>query len=616
VEDEILLRLLKNIYRQGGARYEEWQNLLAVIRVDAARSDPLDEASALLLAEKFSSAEGLYGCFTRLRGLEAANYREIFGFAEKVHVLEWKRANLAAGLFQSVLYLTAAAEDSHRLDSAKSAALLLGYAKAMNQAQTPADWAKASLDALAAYLPAVGAASGSASLREVLVNDPDRAVALPGGRSVNPGEAARRSYDRILELQKVPRLDELLKLHAALGALASAKGDARAVAAEIVGISKNFQDMEIPKASKDTANLREMLKVGEPARIAAVNLRLQKEAARKKLSKDLPKLAYEYWDLLTFRTVEALAGQIYAANFRADDLVIAQDPMFLRKHEFAEPGAQHNYFPIGVLQIAFEGGGGRFLGGFDGLAPVTGGAAAANLKNVDTNSAPVAAALLGSIRTTDWTKVTPKTLRGVAVQVHAAQDWLVLAASDEGLRAAVGNATFGLLSLNRRARLLLALQRRDWSAVWPSLSLSDLFFLAARLRESGVRQPKRSPAIGEYLASTGGMPEGAGALGAALVRLRRYSTPSLVELAPYEDTATVLFPEYLGERAAEFKLYLACLFADEALPAGALSAVAEAAAREVLSDIQMTHLHDWQAVISAYSDFDVARLRAVMASIL
>jgi hypothetical protein len=615
VEDEILLRLLKNSYRQGNVRYEEWQNLLAVMRVDRMRSDPLDENSALLLAEKFSFAEGLYGYFTRLRGLEAANYREIFSFAEKMPPLEWKRANLASGLFQSMLYLYGAAEDSRRLEPAKAAALLLSFSRAMNRSLTPGEWAKASLDALADYMPAVGAAPGSASLREILVTDPDRAVALPGGRTVDPGETARRSYDRILELQKVPRLDELLQLHTALGVLASGKGDARAAAAAIVKISKTFQEVESPKASKEAAGVREMLKLGDAARFAALNTRLQKEAARKKLSKDLPKIAAEYWDALTFRTVEALAGQIYAAHFRADDLVMAQDPLFLRKHEFALADPQHDYFPIGVLQLASDLGS-YVSGGFDGLAPVAGAAASAGLKNVDNNAAAVATALLGSIRTADWTRVTQKTLRSTAVQVHAAQDWLVLAASDDGLRVTVGNATYGLLSLNRRARLLVALARRDWASVWSSLSLTDLFFLAARLREAGVRQPDRSPAIAEYLALASPTPAGSDALGPALVHLRRYTTPALVELAPYEDSATILFPDYLAERVAEFKLYLACLFADEALPAGALSAVAEAAAREVLSDIQMTNQYDWPAVIAAYGDFDAARLRDVMDHIL
>src|ERR1035441_9680739 len=67
----------------------------------------------------------------------------------------------------------------------------------------------------------------------------------------------------------------------------------------------------------------------------------------------------------------------------------------------------------------------------------------------------------------------------------------------------------------RAARLLGALTRRDWASVWSSLSLADLFFLAARLRDAGVRQPDRSPAIAEYLALAHTIPAGSGARGSA-----------------------------------------------------------------------------------------------------
>src|SRR5262249_50468261 len=129
------LRLVKGSYRLTGIKFGEWQNLLAVIRVDQARDEPLDEASALLLAEKFSSAESLYGYFSHLRGVDAATYREVFSLVEKVRTFDWKPANLAAGLIQSIICLLAEAEDSHRLESAKAAALLLSVAKALNQAQ-------------------------------------------------------------------------------------------------------------------------------------------------------------------------------------------------------------------------------------------------------------------------------------------------------------------------------------------------------------------------------------------------------------------------------------------------------------------------------------------------
>jgi len=459
----------------------------------------------------------------------------------------------------------------------------------------------------------VGAAPDSWSLREVLVTEPDRPVVLPGGKSVNPGETARQSYDRILELQRVPRLDEMLKMHASLSALAGGTGDPRAAAATIVAVSKAFKDVLVSPASAKSPALKELVKLSDPARFSSVSARLEKEAAGKKLSKDLPKFASEYWDLLAFRTVNALAGQVYAARFRAEDLLVAQDPYFLRKHQFAAAGpARHDYFPVGELHVSSEGAGSFAIGGFDGLSPVTGAAAAASLKNVDTSASFVATALLGSIRTTDWARLTQKALRSTAVQIHAGQDWLVLAAADEGLRAAVADASYGLLSLNRRARLLLALARRDWESVWSSTSLTDTFFLAARLREAGVRQGERSPAIAEYLASKEVIADGAGLLGPTLLHLRGYAVPAMVPLAPYEDTAAELFPDYLSERLAEFKLYLACLFSSQALPAAAMPAFAEAAAREVLTDIQMSSLRDWQAVISAYSEFGAERLREVM----
>ena len=47
----------------------------------------------------------------------------------------------------------------------------------------------------------------------------------------------------------------------------------------IVEISKTFQEVESPKSSKETTLVREMLKLGDAARFAAVNARLQEVAA-------------------------------------------------------------------------------------------------------------------------------------------------------------------------------------------------------------------------------------------------------------------------------------------------------------------------------------------------
>ena len=125
--------------------------------------------------------------------------------------------------------------------------------------------------------------------------------------------------------------------------------------------------MKLPSA------LASLLASSRPARFAALNLRLQKEAERKKLSPDIAKLAADYWDALAFRTMVTLAGQVYAANLRADDLLVSEDALFLRKHQFVVVTAgRPDYFAGGSLHVSSEGAGSRAEGGFDGIAVIAG----------------------------------------------------------------------------------------------------------------------------------------------------------------------------------------------------------------------------------------------------
>ena len=103
VEDDILLQLIRTEFNNHGNRLAAWQNFLAVVRIEAARPEPLDAASALLLTEKFVANRGLYGYFTGLTALDADDFREVLSFSEKIHGLDSRKTNIAVGLFQSVL---------------------------------------------------------------------------------------------------------------------------------------------------------------------------------------------------------------------------------------------------------------------------------------------------------------------------------------------------------------------------------------------------------------------------------------------------------------------------------------------------------------------------------
>ncbi len=152
---------------------------------------------------------------------------------------------------------------------------------------------------------------------------------------------------------------------------------------------------------------------------------MQKEAAGGRANpKNLQKLAGEYWGALSVRTMFALTGQVYAANFRPEDLLVADDPFFIRKHRFVPPETTMTEpFASGRLDIANDAGGSRITGGFDAISMVAGQAAAGSLRDLDGMSLFVASALLGSVRATDWSRVDQASVRAVAVQIHAAQDW-------------------------------------------------------------------------------------------------------------------------------------------------------------------------------------------------
>ena len=520
VEDDILLQLIRTEFVEHGSRLAAWQNFLAVVRIEAARPEPLDAASALLLTEKFVANRGLYGYFTELTALDADDFREVLSFSEKIHGLDSRKTNIAVGLFQSVLYLLSAGEKSRRLTPEKAAAQLFEFARAMNQAQSTPQWSHAALDFLGPYMDAAGVDRNSPSLAGILIPAvADQPIQLPGGHSVNPRETLLNDYARVLELQKVPRVNDLLKVHAALLVLSSGNGNVPLAAGMLAEATGRLQDFEIPKELKLTEADLELLKSSQVSRLAEINMEVQKEATKKKMDpKHLQNISDACWDLLAVRTLVALTGQIYAANFRSGDLLISDDPLFLRKHEFVSWGGSHDLSSSAELDISSDLGGTRVTGGFNRISTVAGMAATGSLRDVDATSSFVSAALIGSVRAADWSGFDQSALRSVAVQIHAAQDWLVLAAGQEPLYDAVGRVTYGLLSLNRRARLLVALRDRDWDSVWSSVSVTDLFFLAERLRvcvktDAAATTPAMtSPAISEFMAAAG-LPSGGDAIG-------------------------------------------------------------------------------------------------------
>ncbi len=114
VEDQILLRLAGTRYKKAGVVQGELDNFLAVVRIDSRRTQPLDQASALYLAQHFDDDEAVYPYFAVLTGLKEKQFREFFELSDAMRLLEGLEKNAALGTFHSLVKILCLAQQSGR----------------------------------------------------------------------------------------------------------------------------------------------------------------------------------------------------------------------------------------------------------------------------------------------------------------------------------------------------------------------------------------------------------------------------------------------------------------------------------------------------------------------
>jgi hypothetical protein len=221
---------------------------------------------------------------------------------------------------------------------------------------------------------------------------------------------------------------------------------------------------------------------------------------------------------------------------------------------------------------------------------------------------------MAALRMTNWGSLRDDDLRMVGLKVTVAREWMVRAAGRPELQAGLSEDTLGLLSLNRRADLLGALAEGNWTSVWNLATLSDLYFLGDRYLERYPADPWQSPAT-NALRQLASRNDGSRLqlLGGEYDAMFGCSHPHLQSAPPYEEYEKELLVLRLAERSAEFKLYLA-KYADVAgVPALALGALAEPAARAILKRLVLSDMHDWRSVLAAYATLDGKVVEGILA---
>ena len=609
-EDEVLARLAQTRYRRESEGVSETDNFLAVSRIDAHRSEPLDDQGALLLAQHFSAWSSVYPYFSTLTALTTPQFRSFFAALDKVHAPRDAGVNSAAGEFHSLIELLCLLQRREELTESQAAELVGSVSQKFAEATGPAAIAAAGADAIAQILSHCRTAATENvdhDIRVALLGEPHPVQAGFSERSVTLDPVGMRyhDFDRVIDMQKVPALLPLLEISGAAAAMRNGRipspAQIQALQSAAAALPSLAPGEHVDVAWGDAANLRLYETAGL---VKAVDRIARKAAAKKPNPKDFEKLADEMLAQEQPQFTLAFSGLIYAWYLRPTDLTVSEDPILLRKHHYYDFGRA---WPIALnassgFRVTAQGGGSYFVGGFAGFATAAGQAASVGMKAGKGVPDAVMAAQIAAIRDTDWARLSEADQRLFNLRIALGREWVSAAATQPVSFLGLARQSAGLLSPARRSDLLSAVSTRSWARVWNAVTLSDLYALGVRCAALCDASLLRSPvAVLLRVASSHNDGHNLDLLGPVPSNLYGCSHPHLLESAPYEQYERHMFPTDIAERSAEFKMQLV-LAADQAgISPAALGAIAEPLLRDVLSKAEMSSLDDWRSLLDSWA---------------
>ena len=617
-EDVILIRILRTRYSMTGAKLSESDNFIAVVRIDQHREDPLDEASALLLAQHYAVAGSAYPYFASLTELSEPQFTSFFGLVDQLQTLPKSQLNLVLGDLHSLIELLVLTQEAGSLPGKTAAELFGSLCDRFAKSSSPADYSAASLyaiqDLLARAAPPDAGTPGRAIEKLLFGAGSPIEWESAGEHHENDPVAVRTAaYRKVLAEQKVTSLQTLLESDRLLRELAAGKGSVPEQLKALDTLQAGILSVPVPKDMKISEVNKKFLSDHERERIPEILQHLRQQFARKKVNlEEVGKLRGEFLAAIAQPVKVALSGIIYAYFLNPDDLLVSEDPLLLRKHRFVDAeGATLRVFPPSDLARGSEGAGSHLTGGFAGFYRVAGYLALSGEKAG--NNELIAVAQLGSLRATDWRNFTENDLRVFGLRVRVAREWILHAGSNQKLADDLAEDTLGLLSATRRAQLLDAISARDWANALDTATLGDLFTLSGRYLARYTKDPWASPVVSELRKIPSASDESRlRGLGSSAVDLLGCSHSHLAGLGPYEQYEWLLLPQKLSERTAEFKLSLADVAGRVGVPPAALGMVAEPLARRVLAKAHMADMHDWRAATQAFAALDEEMLESAL----
>ncbi len=603
VEDEVLLRLTETRYKGKDTKHTELDNFLSVSHVDAHRSEPLDEASALLLAQRYSDYWPAYTYFADISAINLEGFRGFFDWMDRMPQQPVLEQNLELGQLHSLLEWISILRWRNTISAVEASRLFAEICRQLGAAEDGAAHTRATFDLARAILQACGkhGANPDEMLRTCLI----------GEATDGPGRERAKDYALVMDAQKVPSLAALLAIDDAFADLvkkAAAGKPAPSEAQKIFQIASTLPSVAIPKHQSTINKEKETIQLYSPEEVQKRADELNENALKRKPNpKAAMKLGNELLRAMEPQVTIALAGPVYAFFLRSSDLVIGEDPLLLRKHRYFDYLAENEHrAPLQESEFVGrnESVGSYFVGGFAQFGLAAGQAAATGWKHGGSSGEWMIAAQIAGIRSTPWDLLSESDQRLVSLRILAAREWIVAASENPSALQALGRETTGLLSLSRRGALLSGVEDRDWAEVWASISLPDLFMLGSKLPVKSGEDFSHSEVWSELRrVSAANNGSRINYFGRIPYHVLGCAHSHIAPDSPYEEYERRM-PDDIAQRAADLKLFLAYRADSLGVAPPEVGEIAERIAAKAFESSQITDYRDWRSLLAAYSTIE------------
>ena len=637
-ETKILTEMFSTRDETGIQTPTRLEAFLSVIRLEKHWGHKLDESSVSLLLENYIDHREIFPYLASLPPLETHQLQGFFQAVRNLDSLKSSELALIVGDFQCFLKLLSLLYENGAVQESQASLLLENLCQRFATATTNTEFARASflvLEGLKKILQSAPAAienekspiPPSADGTRPGLNTPAEATkhafdellfeALAGVSNITrvqldgaeieidlPGWKKGRMQE-VMALQATPLTDPLLKIFQCLEALANESQDSTTLLQSVDNLVSNLRDVDPTIWESVPKNFQQNMIQTHREKVLLSLSALKVSIGRGVSPNEWANLAGKVMQELHPDLHISLLGWIYAYHFSPNDLLIKEDPLFIRRHRFLASASTGKSIWHDTDIDSLDPDAGSYLRG--GVAQIAAPAGEIGLVSDQAGEgmgrnqrgARLAAAQLAALRAIPWRKWNGRQLHDFCSKVRLGKELLAEASLDPEILTRISDDLRVLVGPIRCRILLQGLPGSTSFDLAGLLSSEELFELAdGYWRKKGPAGWRESP-LADQLARERILQtsESITWIGGYYPQSYGCGHAHLFPLGPYEEYENVKNPELISERLSHVLLDLAEKIDRLGLPLELLPLLAEPAVRQLAITKGMSDWSDWQSAL-------------------